>query len=84
MDEPRLMIERLLTTRNCPDNQILLFDKRGLMDPRGLSRSCGPEYHCSNSKIVSSTNQQNSYQTKKNIPLPFPHPISAPYIFFRR
>jgi hypothetical protein len=80
MDEPRLMMERLLTTRNCPANQTLLFDKKGLMDPRSMARSCGHEYHCSNGKMFSSPNQQ----TKKNIPQPFPHPISAPYIFFRR
>ena len=92
MDEPRLMMERLLTTRNCPANQTLLLDKKGLMDPRSMARSCGHEYHCFNGKILSSTNQQAIQQTnrqtnrqiKKNIPLPFPHPISAPYIFFRR
>ena len=74
MDEPRLMMERLLEERECPQNQPNLYDKRGLISPRSALRSCGPEYQC----------PRDSQKEKKEIPQPFPRPISAPYLEFHR
>ena len=78
MDEPRLMMERLLEERGCPQNQPNLYDKRGLISPRSARRSCGPEYHCAKDS------QKDSQKEKKGIPQPFPRPISAPYLEFHR
>lgn len=66
MDEPRLMIDRLLQERLSPNCQYHSYDKTGLLNPRGIYKICGNKYK-----------QMNIHKKKEDIPMPFNHPIKS-------